>query len=141
VDRQNQPPLCVGESSDRIEGGPDASVRSLLALAVEQGAHSLNVVERDRARVVHEDVGRPELAGYLRECRADGFAVADVGFDGEPAADGLYRAPRSRGGHVENRNVGAGLGEANADRRSDTRSTARDHGHLALEGHRASITA
>ncbi len=89
--------------------------------------------------IVHEDIQPPERRHHLGRRRLHAGAVRHVRLEGERAAptspDLVRHLPRGHRVHVEERDVGARVGERQRDAAADALASARHDRGLAVEAH------
>ena len=131
MDGEHAPPLVVRQADERSSGvviGPLPTASSSCCSA--RGLTRSACADGGDAGVVDPDVDGAERRLGLRERGVDRRAVADVGAHGQPR-----RRVRRRVGrvlvHVEDRDLRAVGGEAQADRLADARAAAGNDGDLA----------
>ena len=107
----------------------------LLALALEQRSHSLDVLQADRSGVVDKDRERTELALDPRDRGIDPRAVRDVDLDRDPGPDRIDRPLCGRERDVENGDECAVRRQTMADRLTDACAAAGDGGDRSFEVH------
>ena len=117
MDGEHAAPLVIGQAHERVQGRRDGTVGRLGPLALEQRGDAAQVIGADRARVVDQDVHRPELGLDAGEGGVHGRAVAHVADERDAVPAG--QPQRLRGAllaYVEHRGAGPVVRQAQADR-------------------------
>ena len=87
VDREEPPPLLVGDAHQCIEGRHDPARCSLRSLLLRKRSDARDVRRSGGAGIVDEDVQAAELLDDALDGGVDRGAVADVDLEGQPVPE------------------------------------------------------